>query len=55
MDKNRISRHFWIFSHGGMTRRAAETSMFQLSRWAADSLKIKKFNKKIFIFPKNRI
>jgi hypothetical protein len=34
MDKNLISGHFWIFSHGGMTRRAA------------DYLKIENFNLK---------
>jgi hypothetical protein len=44
MDKNRIFGHFWIFSHGGMTRRAAETLAFWLSRLAADSLKIENFN-----------
>jgi hypothetical protein len=40
MDKNLISGHFWIFSHEGMTQRATKTLMFQLSRRAADYLKI---------------
>jgi hypothetical protein len=61
MDKNLISEHFWIFSHGGMTRRATETSVFRLSRWAADCLKIENLIKKyifflnIFFFSKTRI
>jgi hypothetical protein len=54
MDKNRISGHFWIFSHEGMIWRAAEASAFQLSQQAADSLKIENFNLKIFIYSKNR-
>jgi hypothetical protein len=50
-----IFGHFWIFSHGGMSRRAVEISEFRLTRRAADFLKIENSNLFLFIFSKNLI
>jgi hypothetical protein len=44
MDKKLIFGHFWIFSHGGMSRWAVEISGFRLTRWGADCLKIGSIN-----------
>jgi hypothetical protein len=38
-----------------MSRRAAETSLFGLSQWAADSVKIEFFIKLIFFFLNRKI